>query len=126
MAKKPYNPILGETFHCYWDLPDARRTPPDENAKVTACTHFMTQHMLLLSLSLSSLSSSPHEQKLLESGPVPYASYDSVTFVAEQVSHHPPSMFLCQNTNPDALSLSSLLPSQYLVSTQSAFPNACV
>ena len=19
--KKPYNPVLGETFHCYWDLP---------------------------------------------------------------------------------------------------------
>ena len=29
-------------------------------------------------------------QVLLESGPVPYASYNSVTFVAEQVSHHPP------------------------------------
>ena len=30
-------------------------------------------------------------QSILESGPVPYASYDSVTFIAEQVSHHPPS-----------------------------------
>ena len=78
------------------------------------------------SLSLSLSLSLSHEQKLLESGPVPYASYDSVTFVAEQVSHHPPSMFLCQNTIPDALSLTSLLPHQYLVSTQSAFPNACV
>ena len=29
-------------------------------------------------------------QSLLQSGPVSYASYDSVSFVAEQVSHHPP------------------------------------
>lgn len=21
VAKKPYNPILGEVFQCYWDLP---------------------------------------------------------------------------------------------------------
>jgi len=33
-AKKPYNPILGETFHCYWDLPSAQSTPPDETTKV--------------------------------------------------------------------------------------------
>lgn len=34
IAKKPYNPILGETFRCYWDLPDGRRKPPDEESKV--------------------------------------------------------------------------------------------
>lgn len=61
VAKKPYNPILGEIFHCYWDLPNSTRTPPSEQDK-----------------------------KILESGPVPYASYNSVTFIAEQVSHHPP------------------------------------
>ena len=22
IAKKPYNPILGEVFRCYWDLPN--------------------------------------------------------------------------------------------------------
>lgn len=22
VAKKPYNPILGETFKCYWDVPN--------------------------------------------------------------------------------------------------------
>ena len=22
VAKKPYNPILGETFKCHWDVPD--------------------------------------------------------------------------------------------------------
>ena len=34
VAKKPYNPILGETFKCYWDLPNGRRNSPDENGKV--------------------------------------------------------------------------------------------
>ena len=33
----------------------------------------------------------PLLQKILDSGPVPYARYNSITFVAEQVSHHPPS-----------------------------------
>ena len=34
IAKKPYNPILGEKFECYWDLPNATRVPPNANAKV--------------------------------------------------------------------------------------------
>ena len=29
-------------------------------------------------------------QTLLEGGPFSYAGYDSVAFIAEQVSHHPP------------------------------------
>ena len=60
VAKKPYNPILGEIFQCYWDLSD-----------------------------ISSLDS-PCSQ-LVDSGPVPWAASNSVTFIAEQVSHHPPS-----------------------------------
>ncbi|XP_062509472.1 oxysterol-binding protein-related protein 9-like isoform X2 [Corticium candelabrum] len=59
VAKKPYNPILGEIFQCYWDLSD-----------------------------ISSLDS-PCSQ-LVDSGPVPWAASNSVTFIAEQVSHHPP------------------------------------
>lgn len=61
IAKKPYNPILGEVFRCYWDLPNQDKPPTEEAGK-----------------------------KLLEKGPVPYARYNSVTFLAEQVSHHPP------------------------------------
>ena len=34
IAKKPYNPILGETFKCYWDLPNGKRNAPDEYGKV--------------------------------------------------------------------------------------------
>lgn len=29
VAKKPYNPILGEVFYCHWDLPnDVEESPP--------------------------------------------------------------------------------------------------
>uniref|UniRef100_A0A665U1D4 Oxysterol-binding protein n=1 Tax=Echeneis naucrates TaxID=173247 RepID=A0A665U1D4_ECHNA len=51
VAKKPYNPILGEVFYCHWDLPS---------------------------------------EETVSDGPVPWSSPNSVRFVAEQVSHHPP------------------------------------
>ncbi|MXQ98630.1 hypothetical protein E5288_WYG021740 [Bos mutus] len=56
VAKKPYNPILGEIFQCHWTLPN----DTEENVE------------------------------LVSEGPVPWVSKNSVTFVAEQVSHHPP------------------------------------
>lgn len=31
VAKKPYNPILGETFKCHWDVP-GYRAPTTNNA----------------------------------------------------------------------------------------------
>uniref|UniRef100_A0A452RWI5 Oxysterol-binding protein n=1 Tax=Ursus americanus TaxID=9643 RepID=A0A452RWI5_URSAM len=54
VAKKPYNPILGEIFQCHWTLPNDT------------------------------------EENLVSEGPVPWVSKNCVTFVAEQVSHHPP------------------------------------
>ena len=33
--KKPYNPVLGEIFRCYWDLPESKRTPPNLTEKVS-------------------------------------------------------------------------------------------
>ncbi|XP_059196669.1 oxysterol-binding protein-related protein 9 isoform X3 [Centropristis striata] len=59
VAKKPYNPILGEVFYCHWDLPSETEEP------------------------------SPPTETISE-GPVPWSSSNSVCFVAEQVSHHPP------------------------------------
>ncbi|XP_057598054.1 oxysterol-binding protein-related protein 9-like [Hippopotamus amphibius kiboko] len=56
VAKKPYNPILGELFQRHWTLPN----DTEENAELVA------------------------------EGPVPWVPKDSVTFVAEQVSYHPP------------------------------------
>ncbi|CAF4376550.1 unnamed protein product [Rotaria sp. Silwood2] len=56
VPKKPYNPILGETFQCLYDIG----------------------------------SSSSSNTTIAKDGPVPWASDDNVTFIAEQTSHHPP------------------------------------
>ncbi|XP_019752149.1 oxysterol-binding protein-related protein 9 isoform X3 [Hippocampus comes] len=67
VAKKPYNPILGEVFFCHWDLPCKTEEPS------------------------TNVSSSPAPvQDTLSDGPVPWSSPNNVSFVAEQVSHHPP------------------------------------
>lgn len=56
VAKKPYNPILGEIFQCHWDV-------PSEN----------------------------EDSIQVDDGPIPWCRRDQLTFIAEQVSHHPPS-----------------------------------
>ncbi|XP_038068641.1 oxysterol-binding protein-related protein 9-like isoform X2 [Patiria miniata] len=69
IAKKPYNPILGETMRCWWDL-------GTQNGKIDV-----------------------NEEQVTE-GPVPWATKDQVTFIAEQVSHHPPiSAFYAEHVN---------------------------
>ncbi|CAI5439059.1 unnamed protein product [Caenorhabditis angaria] len=55
VAKKPYNPILGESFRCRYTVPNL----------------------------------APSGKKT-ESGPWPGSDQNQLTFVAEQVSHHPP------------------------------------
>ncbi|KAL3098270.1 hypothetical protein niasHT_021230 [Heterodera trifolii] len=55
VAKKPYNPILGETFRCRWTLPDEPLTTEQTTG-----------------------------------GPFPGSASNQLTFIAEQVSHHPP------------------------------------
>ena len=62
IAKKPYNPILGETFRCHWKLGEEDCTGP----------------------------TTPEHVALSNSGPLPWCSSDDLIFVAEQVSHHPP------------------------------------
>lgn len=59
VAKKPYNPVLGEVFKCHWDLPSSSIQQKDST--------------------------------LVNDGPVPWCHEDQLTFVAEQVCHHPPS-----------------------------------
>ncbi|XP_015792851.1 oxysterol-binding protein-related protein 9 isoform X1 [Tetranychus urticae] len=61
VAKKPYNPVLGEIFKCYWKLPG-----------------------------VSNQSESETGEKLVSDGPIPWATSNDLTFLAEQVSHHPP------------------------------------
>lgn len=65
VAKKPYNPILGEVFRCHWDL------SKDEPEGVSKSSN-----------------------KPVTDGPVPWCRENQLTFVSEQVSHHPPGKFL--------------------------------
>lgn len=62
VAKKPYNPVLGEMFKCWWDVPGITGNCNTATAK-----------------------------ELVSDGPVPWCTKDQLTFVSEQVSHHPPS-----------------------------------
>ncbi|XP_053350815.1 oxysterol-binding protein-related protein 10 isoform X2 [Clarias gariepinus] len=72
VAKKPYNPILGESFLCSWDVPREKVRPLRTNTSVTVP------------------SSTP------PSSANPAHCY-RLHFVAEQVSHHPPvSGFYCE------------------------------
>ncbi|CAH8676769.1 unnamed protein product [Schistosoma rodhaini] len=63
VAKKPYNPTLGEIFRCYWPL--SKESGDD-----------------------SSNASEKPQDKLCNSGPVPWAPNNSVVFLAEQKHSH--------------------------------------
>ncbi|XP_072304169.1 oxysterol-binding protein-related protein 10-like isoform X2 [Eucyclogobius newberryi] len=76
VAKKPYNPILGETFHCSWDVP-REKVRTGNRTNNPACAPVPGR--------------SPNNAQAEEGG-----AY-RVRFVAEQVCHHPPvSGFYCE------------------------------
>lgn len=60
VPKKPYNPVIGEIFQCFYSI---------NQSKITNDMDLSIKH---------------------SDGPVPWAAKDDVTFIAEQVSHHPP------------------------------------
>lgn len=72
VAKKPYNPILGEIFRCHWDVPGVTNVESTNND---------------VSDQKSTASTTPNE----EEKPLPWTEPDQLIFLAEQVSHHPPS-----------------------------------
>jgi len=80
IAKKPYNPILGETFRCHWKLDndDEKEESPENASEKTSKVY--------------------SDRKLTDEGPLPWCQSDDLVFVAEQVSHHPPiSAFYCEH-----------------------------
>lgn len=84
IAKKPYNPILGEIFLCHWNLKQGERT---DSSLQTAEEQ---QGDNVQDSSESSSSDIETFSKRLPKG--------SLLFVAEQVSHHPPvSAFYAEN-----------------------------
>lgn len=66
VAKKPYNPILGEIFQCWYSIPQ---------------------------LETNEISIKESDKTQAADGPVKWATRDQLSFIAEQVSHHPPSNF---------------------------------
>ncbi|XP_028317108.1 oxysterol-binding protein-related protein 10 isoform X1 [Gouania willdenowi] len=78
VAKKPYNPVLGETFHCSWEVPRERVKP------------------LVRSNQGSAREPGRGPNNTLQGDDLHGGCY-RVQFVAEQVSHHPPvSGFYCE------------------------------
>ncbi|XP_075037352.1 oxysterol-binding protein-related protein 11 isoform X2 [Mixophyes fleayi] len=69
LAKKPYNPIIGESFHCSWKVPkDSVETPKSSETLVDL----------------------QDQTSLQEEAGTEEKDFYAVRFVAEQVSHHPP------------------------------------
>ncbi|CAI6348338.1 unnamed protein product [Macrosiphum euphorbiae] len=72
VAKKPYNPILGEIFRCHWDVPGITAGESELSNDITAQNN--------------------SEAAVIneEENPLPWTDPDQLIFLAEQVSHHPP------------------------------------
>ncbi|XP_051881378.1 oxysterol-binding protein-related protein 11 isoform X2 [Pristis pectinata] len=68
VAKKPYNPIIGETFHCSWNVP--------KNTSSKSC--YTSSQSCLQKTECSDGSEGRGQSDYL------------LRFVSEQVSHHPP------------------------------------
>ena len=83
IAKKPYNPIIGETFHCSWVLPPDNTsthhtTDSDTNDQTTGNGDNVAEG------ETEKGDSGDEERGRREEGRLLY-------YCAEQVSHHPPS-----------------------------------
>lgn len=79
VAKKPYNPILGETFHCSWDVPRDKVKPSTRSNPGVA------------------QGSGRGHNNSHQGEDSHFSGSYRVRFVAEQVSHHPPvSGFYCE------------------------------
>uniref|UniRef100_A0A8C5FCZ5 Oxysterol-binding protein n=1 Tax=Gadus morhua TaxID=8049 RepID=A0A8C5FCZ5_GADMO len=84
VAKKPYNPVLGESFHCSWEVPRDKVKPL---VRSNQGSHGRDPSW--------APNNSPQPSPAAED-PNPGGCY-RVGFVAEQVSHHPPvSGFYCE------------------------------
>lgn len=83
MAKKPYNPILGEFFQCHWNMKDclSAKTAPDAPNESHLSSN--SQRILAPNGALNIVN---------KNGTLfPWVGdQNSLVFLGEQVSHHPP------------------------------------
>ncbi|XP_072139635.1 oxysterol-binding protein-related protein 10 isoform X2 [Mobula birostris] len=78
VAKKPYNPIIGETFHCSWNVPKDKVKSNEDNSISTIAKE------------------QPEIKHAIDSGK-DLTEFYKMRFTAEQISHHPPvSGFYCE------------------------------
>lgn len=137
LPKKPYNPVLGEYFQCFWPLASSSGSGSNSNsnantsrcgfslpvllsskystAQRTVCVS-LSVHVYLICANMPTRrprlwpNVDPDEAGVRamtratgeckdgsvstsSSGPVPWCSDEDLAFIAEQVSHHPPSAF---------------------------------
>lgn len=103
VAKKPYNPVLGEVFKCCWDIPGyehyCNKSSINSNINSTNKNGTSATSPLVVSSSGTEsyqvtkpkeASSTSNDQDKSTNPVVAYASPGNLTFIAEQVSHHPP------------------------------------
>ncbi|KAM7539891.1 hypothetical protein Aperf_G00000039660 [Anoplocephala perfoliata] len=79
VAKKPYNPIIGEVFQCSWRLSTPSTTSETSTASET-----------LKEPEISGVEGGDLESKTNKDIPTTGAEPTLITFCGEQVSHHPP------------------------------------
>ncbi|XP_069693111.1 oxysterol-binding protein-related protein 11-like isoform X2 [Periplaneta americana] len=112
-ARKPYNPIIGETFHCSWRVQDSKSHSPLNEKSTSHCqlasksekeniTVNLTDSDPVCEIaksqldvtSVSKLMSGDSCSTVTELGSVNSVSADNneteIFYTAEQVSHHPP------------------------------------
>ena len=85
-SKKPYNPILGEFFECYYYLSDMDKIQSNNQN----FGNFLGTGGLENANSRAGSRCSTRMDVSGELSPVPWAREEDVIFLAEQVSHHPP------------------------------------
>lgn len=96
VAKKPYNPVLGEIFLCHWNLnSDNTNSPRISNQTNNPSQRLKSQEKCRTSSSIQNESTSISDIDKFSQG----LPKNSLFFVAEQVSHHPPvSAFYAENS----------------------------
>lgn len=95
VPKKPYNPILGEIFRCHWQLQEANND--DGHVKEKNGTNNRSIDETTFSADSYLRQKESNTCDLNDEFPRTLAK-DSLIFVAEQVSHHPPvSAFYAEN-----------------------------
>ena len=87
IPKKPYNPIIGEIFQCYYTVP---RSSDSDDILANTNLNTVINESSKLTTTVEKNGNGIDSQHSTD-GPVPWAKENDIAFIAEQVSHRPPS-----------------------------------